>query len=191
MINSLTVEKLELRLDAASLLPSHLCWRLMDGYVRANTWTLDGDVVTIGLAGPGDLIPPLNSKGQAMERVSLTRVSIEEVNPSTEQLAACLNHQMAQAITLLQIGRLRPVDSRLIHLLHWIGARFGMISSQGTVVSLQEMNLTHRMLADLTGMTRVSVTRALSRFKASGLIVTKRDVDLLLPYGIHGHPWHL
>jgi len=97
----------------------------------------------------------------------------------------------AQAISLLQIGRLRPVDSRLIHLLHWIGARFGMISSQGTVVSLQEMNLTHRMLADLTGMTRVSVTKALSRFKASGLIVTRRDVDLLLPHGIHGHPWHL
>ncbi|MCT0230380.1 Crp/Fnr family transcriptional regulator [Synechococcus sp. CS-1324] len=189
MTNSLSVKKLQLTLDSSSILPSHLCWRLSDGYIRANTWTADGDVVTIGLAGPGDLIAPLHQKGGASEMACLTRVSVEEVCPSNEELAACLNNQMEQAITLLQIGRLRPVDARLIHLLHWIGARFGIISSQGTVLSLQDMNLTHRILADLTGMTRVSVTKALSRFKASGLIVAKRDVDLLLPNPIHGQPW--
>ncbi|MCP9850349.1 Crp/Fnr family transcriptional regulator [Cyanobium sp. Morenito 9A2] len=147
--------------------------------------------MTIGLAGPGDLIAPLNLAGEASEIVCLTRVSVEEVSPSNEELTVCLNNQMAQAITLLRIGRLRPVDTRLIHLLHWIGARFGIINSQGTVLSLQEMNLTHRTLADLTGMTRVSVTKALSRFKSRGLIVATREVDLLLPHGIHGHPWTL
>jgi CRP-like cAMP-binding protein len=143
-------------------------------------------VITIGLWGPGDLVAPLDREWGAAERVTLTRVSLEEIIPSHEQLVACLSNQLAQAISLLQISRLRPVDARILNLLHWLGARFGIVSSQGTVLSLEEMNLTHRALADLTGMTRVSVTKALSSFKARGLIVRKGELDLLLPHRSQG-----
>jgi CRP-like cAMP-binding protein len=191
MTNSLSVRNLQITLESQTVVPSHRCWRLHDGYIRVNTWTTDGDVVTIGLSGPGDLMTPLSLEWEATERVCLTRASVEEVSPSNEELAACLNSQMAQAITLIQIGRLRPVDARLLHLMRWIGARFGMVNSQGTILSLQEMNLTHRALAELTGMTRVSVTKALSRFKTSGLIVARGELDLLLPHGAEGLPWTL
>lgn len=191
MTHSLSVRNLQLTLESQTVVPSHRCWRLHDGYIRVNTWTTDGDVVTIGLSGPGDLMTPLSLEWEATERVCLTRASVEEVSPSNEELSACLNSQMAQAITLIQIGRLRPVDARLLHLMRWIGARFGMVNSQGTILSLQDMNLTHRALAELTGMTRVSVTKALSRFKTSGLIVTRGDLDLLLPHGAEGLPWTL
>jgi CRP-like cAMP-binding protein len=191
MSNSLSVRNLQLTLESQSVVPSNRCWRLHDGYIRVNTWTPDGDVVSIGLSGPGDLLTPLGLEWEATERVCLTRASVEEVSPSNEELAACLEGQMAQAITLLQIGRLRPVDARLLHLFRWIGSRFGIVNSQGTIVSLQEMNLTHRALAELTGMTRVSVTKALSRFKSRGLIVTRGDLDLLLPHASQGLPWTL
>ncbi len=85
-------------------------------------------------------------------------------------------------MNLLRIGRLRPVETRLLHLLHWIGARFGIVNSRGTVLSLQEMNLTHRVLAELCGTTRVSITKALSHCKAAGVIVSQGEVDLLLPH---------
>lgn len=186
MTNSLSFRKLQLTLDSQNVLPSHLCWRIEEGYVRSNTWTRDGDVITIGLRGPGDLVAPLNGEWGAAESFSLTRVSLEEISPSQEQLLACLSSQLAQAISLLQISRLRPVDARILHLLHWLGARFGIVNSQGTILSLEEMNLTHRSPAELTGMTRVSVTKALSSFKARGLIVRKGELDLLLPHRSEG-----
>jgi len=54
MINSLTVEKL---FKSSRWIPSqhpavHLCWEIGRWLLRAKiTWTLDGDVVTIGI-GP-------------------------------------------------------------------------------------------------------------------------------------------
>jgi CRP-like cAMP-binding protein len=186
MTNSLSFRKLHLTLEPQHVLPSHLCWKIEDGYVRANTWTQDGDVITIGLWGPGDLVAPHDREWGAAERVSLTRVSLEEISPSPEQLGACLSSQLAQAISLLQISRLRPVEARILNLLHWLGSRFGIVNSQGTVLSLEEMNLTHRALADLSGMTRVSVTKALSSFKSSGLIVRQGELDLLLPHRSQG-----
>ncbi|MCT0209929.1 MULTISPECIES: helix-turn-helix domain-containing protein [Synechococcales] len=84
--------------------------------------------------------------------------------------------------TLLRIGRLRPVDTRLLHLLRWIGERFGIVNSRGTLLSLQEMNLTHRVLAEICGTTRVSITKALSHYKTAGMIGTQGEVDLLLPH---------
>ena len=191
MTHRLPVRNLQLTLESQTVVPSHRCWRVHEGYIRVNTWTADGDVVTIGLAGPGDLMTPLSLDWEATERVCLTQSSVEEVSPSSEEFTACLSSQMAQAITLLQISRLRPVDARLLHLFHWIGTRFGIVNSQGTIVSLHEMNLTHRALAELTGMTRVSVTKALSRFKSRGLIVTRGDLDLLLPHGSQAPPWTL
>lgn len=173
---------LKLTLESRSLVPSVHCWRVSDGYIRTNTWSPDGDVVTIGLAGPGDLLPPLSPEWQAAERACLTRTMLVEVTPSQEDLATCLHGQIAQTMNLLRIGRLRPVEARLLHLLHWIGARFGIVNSRGTVLSLQEMNLTHRVLAELCGTTRVSITKALSHCKAAGVIVSQGEVDLLLPH---------
>ncbi len=173
---------LKLTLESRSLVPSVHCWRVNDGYVRTNTWSPDGELVTIGLAGPGDLLPPPRPEWQPSERACLTRALLAEVTPSPEELTASLHSQIAQMTTLLRIGRLRPVDARLLHLLRWIGERFGIVTSRGTLLSLQEMNLTHRVLAEICGTTRVSITKALSHYKTAGMIGTQGEVDLLLPH---------
>jgi len=41
------------------------------------------------------------------------------------------------------------------------------------------MNLTHRNLAEMTGMTRVTVTKALIRFRQEGRIARQGDDELL------------
>jgi hypothetical protein len=43
------------------------------------------------------------------------------------------------------------------------------------------MNLTHRGLADICGLTRVTVTKNLNRYKALGLLQPAGESDLFIP----------
>jgi CRP-like cAMP-binding protein len=43
------------------------------------------------------------------------------------------------------------------------------------------MNLTHKDLAAMCGLTRVTVTKNLNRFKAIGLLQKVSDDDLMVP----------
>jgi hypothetical protein len=172
---------LRLTLRADDHLPADLSWRIDDGYIRANTWNEEGESITLGIWGPGDLITPSGCGLAPFELISLTRVVVEECEPSDAEVLDFLRDQFTQTAGLLQIHRIRPADARLLRLLHWIGARFGRICSRGTTLSLEDMNLTHRQLADIAGMTRVTVTKSLTRFRSRGLVVKVSEADLLLP----------
>jgi CRP-like cAMP-binding protein len=43
------------------------------------------------------------------------------------------------------------------------------------------MNLTHKSLADLCGLTRVTVTKMLNRFKVDGVLQQASRDDLFIP----------
>ena len=43
------------------------------------------------------------------------------------------------------------------------------------------MHLTHRTLADICGLTRVTVTKALNRYKVDGTLQQVSKDDLLIP----------
>jgi CRP-like cAMP-binding protein len=43
------------------------------------------------------------------------------------------------------------------------------------------MNLTHKALADISGLTRVTVTKMLNRFKQEGLLQQVSKDDLFVP----------
>jgi CRP-like cAMP-binding protein len=47
--------------------------------------------------------------------------------------------------------------------------------------SLKDMNLTHKSLADLCGLTRVTVTKNLNRYKALGILQKVSEADWLIP----------
>jgi CRP-like cAMP-binding protein len=172
---------LRLTLRADDHLPADLSWRIDDGYIRANTWNEEGESITLGIWGPGELISPTGCSVTPYELICLTRVVVEECEPAEEEVQDFLRDQFTQTANLLQIHRIRPADARLLRLLHWIGARFGRISSRGTTLSLEDMNLTHRHLADIAGMTRVTVTKSLTRFRNKGVVVKVSDTDLLMP----------
>ncbi|MEB3322018.1 MAG: Crp/Fnr family transcriptional regulator [Synechococcaceae cyanobacterium] len=91
-----------------------------------------------------------------------------------------LEDQLRQAATLLLLSRVRPAESRLLQLLDWFGTRFGTMTGQGVLRTFGEKPLTHQQLADIVGMTRVTVTKALSQFRQAGLIAGQGDGSLLL-----------
>ena len=82
---------------------------------------------------------------------------------------------------LLAIQRIRSADARLIRLLQWIARSFSQVNSHGCRLSLTELNLTHRQLAELCGLTRVTVTKKLSRFRLGGQMLAVGESDLLIP----------
>ncbi|MBW4529136.1 MAG: Crp/Fnr family transcriptional regulator [Aphanothece saxicola GSE-SYN-MK-01-06B] len=181
MTIAMPARPLRLTLRSDDHLPPDISWRIDDGYVRANTWNVEGESITLGIWGPGDLITPTGCGMRPYELISLARVSLEEHHPNESDVLDFLRDQITQTTQLLQIHRIRPAEARLMRLLHWIGGRFGRISSSGTTLSLEDMNLTHRHLADIAGMTRVTVTKALTRFRSQGLVVRVSDADLLVP----------
>ena len=78
---------------------------------------------------------------------------------------------------------LEPVETRLFRLLVWLGERFGRVSRRGVSLSFQEMNLTHRQLAEIAGMTQVTVTKALSHYRQAGMMVREGNDELLVGEG--------
>ena len=75
----------------------------------------------------------------------------------------------------------RLVSGGLLALLTWIGESFGQVNSHGWRFSLAELNLTHKALAELCGLTRVTVTKLLSRYRLEGQLVAVSNNDLLIP----------
>jgi len=108
-------------------------------------------------------------------------VVVVEWEPSESETLEFMRDLFTQTTQLLQIHRVRLADSRLLRMLHWIGARFGRVSSSGTTLSLEDMNLTHRQLAEIGGMTRVTVTKSLTRFRSKGQVIKVSEADLLVP----------
>jgi CRP-like cAMP-binding protein len=65
--------------------------------------------------------------------------------------------QIRNTEEIFEINRIRSAERRLLMLLRWLGVRFGQDSSRGYRLSLKDMNLTHRSLAEICGLTRGSL----------------------------------
>lgn len=171
---------LRLTMRSDDLLPVDLSWRLESGFVRANTWNEEGESITLGIWGPGELIMPTGCALSPYELVCLSRVVVQEFVSTEDQYRTFLKEQITQTSTLLQINRLRPAELRLLRLLHWIAERFGRMTSDGATLPIEAMNLTHRHLAEISGMTRVTVTKAISRYRSSGVLLRIDQRDFLV-----------
>ena len=120
---------LRLTLHPQDVLPEHMSWRLHEGYVRSSTWDDDGESITLGLWGPGDVISSEDPVLHPLELHCLTTVVVEhlELDDDTQlqhirrerQMLAEL-HQMSCGAPLInfQLIPLNPVvqflDSRII-----------------------------------------------------------------------------
>jgi CRP-like cAMP-binding protein len=63
-------------------------------------------------------------------------------------------------------------------LLTWLSVRFGHGEGQGWKIDLR---LTHQELAEMSGLTKVTVTRLLKLFEEQGLIQRNQHQILVLP----------
>ena len=181
MTASLLKRPLRLTLHPQDTLPEGMSWRLHEGYVRTATWDLDGESITLGLWGPGDVISSEDPALEPVELQCLTTVVVEHLVLTPEDERRYLRRERQMLAELHTIHRIRSGEQRLLALLSWIGRSFGQVNSHGCRLSLSELNLTHRALADLCGLTRVTVTKLLSRFRLEGRVISVSESDLLIP----------
>ena len=175
---------LQLALEAGQSLPVHVCWRVHDGYLRATGWTDHAEVFTLGIWGPGEIVMPELLMHQPIELRALSSVQVEEWTPDPGELGACSAIHLQQMGMLLQLTRIRPAEARLFKLLIWLGERFGRSTDQGRSVPLEAMNLTHRQLAEMASVSRVTVTKALGQFRQQGWLLRVGELEVISKAGI-------
>lgn len=172
---------LRLTLLPNDVLPERLNWTIQEGYIRTAAWDEDGETITLGVWGPGDWITSAYSALRPVEIQCLTTVVVEQFNPGPADIEQLLLRQIQNLEEIFQINRIRAADQRLLGLLAWIGRRFGQVSTRGYRLSLKDMNLTHKALADICGLTRVTVTKMLNRYKSDGVLQQISKDDLFIP----------
>lgn len=184
MHSTMSERGLRLRLEAGQSLPIHVCWRIEDGYLRATSWTNQRDVFTLGIWGPGEVIIPQLLAQKPIELRTLSSAQVQEWSPDPAHHHACVQGHIQQIATLLELTRIRPAEARLFSLLVWLGERFGTSTAQGRSVPLDPLNLTHRQLAEMASVSRVTVTKALGHFRQQGLLLRTGELDVLSEAGV-------
>jgi CRP-like cAMP-binding protein len=149
------------------------------GYVRAIGQTDLAETYTLGIWGPGEIVMPQLLSLQPVELRALSRATVHEWSPSPDEQQHCSRTQIKQMGMLLQLTRVRPVETRLFNLLIWLSERFGSGDEQGRSVPLEAMNLTHRQLAEMASVSRVTVTKSLGQFRLQGWLLRIGDTDML------------
>lgn len=175
---------LQLALEAGQSLPVHVCWRVGDGYLRAAGSTDQAEIFTLGIWGPGELVIPQLFTQQPMELRALSAARVLEWNPDPAEHQDCTTSHIQQMGMLLMLTRIRPAEARLFKLLVWLGERFGTSTEQGLTLPLEGLNLTHRQLAEMASVSRVTVTKSLGHFRQQGWLVRIGKLDVLSSAGI-------
>jgi CRP/FNR family cyclic AMP-dependent transcriptional regulator len=154
---------------------------ILDGLIAIEARV--GDRTATELVGPGDLLQParpleenLLERSDAWRALSPTRLALldaefaERVRP-WPQIANTLLERAGRRIADLDV--LRAITSqprlevRLVLLLWHLAARWGRVEPAGIRVSLP---LTHRLLGQLVGAERPSISHALARLGQAGMV---------------------
>lgn len=143
-------------------------WQIETGVVRTFTYRENGTILTLGIWGKGDVVSRLLSTADIYQIECLTVVEVNEL-PLNSYFGVnqALIHHIQQMQEFLEIVQSYPVEASLLKLLSWLGKKFGQEVNQGQLIDLQ---LTHQELAEILGVTRVTVTRMLKDFEQSGII---------------------
>jgi CRP/FNR family transcriptional regulator, cyclic AMP receptor protein len=163
---------------------------LLEGVLAIDTQV--GDRTATELLGPGDLLQDWPSDADdflehmtAWHVLLPARVAVldaafaDRIRPWPQIYAALLRRSAKRACDLdvqRAIACQPRLEARLALLLWHLAARWGRVEPGGIRLSLP---LTHRMLGQLVGAERPSVTHALARLAEAGLVTGK------------GEDWHL
>ena len=178
------------RLSSASA--DHVGLLVLDGVLSREL--VVADQVSAELLGPGDLVRPWQSSDRAsllpvkavwsvlspLTVAVLDRRFAAEVARYPEITSALfdrLGERSGRLATTQAISQLTRVDRRLRALFWHLAERWGRVSGQGVIVPLA---LTHRILGQLVGARRPTVSTALSELAERGELVRRSDGSWLL-----------
>jgi CRP/FNR family transcriptional regulator, cyclic AMP receptor protein len=172
--------------------PEHVGLLLLDGV--ASREVVVADTVSTELLGPGDVLRPwalgdaqpllqLSVRWNALTECSLAVLDRRfaarlahwpEVN---SVLIDRLNDRAQRLATNQAISQLNRVDRRLLALFWHLAERWGRVTSQGVAVPL---TLSHRMLGQLVGARRPTVSTAIGDLAKREELVRRADGTWLL-----------
>jgi len=175
--------------------PTNVGLLLLDGVISREL-ALE-DTVSAELLGAGDLLRPWSLaaadellaadtrwevlSGQA-QMALLDRRLAGELRQFPEigiALIDRVNTRASRLGTTQAISHLTRVDRRLVALFTHLAERWGRMTADGVVVPLR---LSHRMLSQLVGARRPTVSSALSRLGRSGQLLRRTDGTWLVRY---------
>jgi CRP/FNR family cyclic AMP-dependent transcriptional regulator len=160
---------------------------ILDGLVERDV--LVADTISAELIGPGDLIrgvgeasataliaPTVKWDVLADARVALLDARFARIALRYPEVHAALLDRMLERVyrlsTAQAISQLNGVDRRLLALFWHLGERWGRIGADGLLVPL---DLPHRVLAQLVGARRPTVSTALGRLAERGELRHRDD----------------
>lgn len=158
------------RFARRSLLPLRhdALWQIKSGMVRTLTVLADGNYSTLGIWGAGDVVGRAFCSAQTYQIECLTPVEVNLIPRSRwHELNAAMILHIQRSGELMEILHCRNAEAAVLQLFAWLANRFGQHVSQGKLIDLR---LTHQEIAELVGLTRVTVTRILSDLEKQGLI---------------------
>jgi CRP/FNR family transcriptional regulator, cyclic AMP receptor protein len=172
--------------------PTHLGLLLVEG-VLAREIVLS-DTVSTELLGPGDVVRPWHIEGppellpvavrwNALATVRLAlidRRAAAQLGRYPEIGAVIVDRlsERAQRLSITQaISQLNRVDRRLLALFWHLAERWGRVSRDGIVVPLA---LSHRLIGELVGARRPTVSTALAELARDGQLIRRDDATWLL-----------
>ena len=162
-----------------SLLPlkQDCLWQIATGVVRTLTWLENGNLVNLGLWGPGDIVGRALSNADPLQIECLTPVEVTMLPASNwHQATEALILHIQRSGELIEILHCRQAEVSLLRLFAWLAKRFGQEVEKGKLIDLR---LTHQDLAELVGLTRVTVTRLLNDFEKQGMIQRKERQSII------------
>ena len=172
--------------------PTHLGLLVVDG-VLAREVVL-GDTISTELLGPGDIIRPWHIEGpprllplairwNALAPVQLALLDRRLANllaryPEINAVIVDRLSVRAQRLAITQaISQLNRVDRRLLALFWHLAERWGRVSREGIAVPLV---LSHRLIGELVGARRPTVSTALAELAREHQLVRRDDGTWLL-----------
>jgi CRP-like cAMP-binding protein len=156
---------------------SHSMWKIESGVVRTNTILDNGNTVTLGLWGPGDIVGKALSRVEPYEIECLTKVQAVLLPLEQCLCSSYLIPILQQAEELVVIRSYSRTEEQLSNLLVWLAKKFGYVVDAGNCIDLL---LTHQDMADLLCSTRVTITRLFKQFEERGWIERQSVHQILL-----------
>lgn len=165
---------------------------VMSGRVRVTRDTVDGEEITLDIAGPGDVIGPLDTapvpvedSAWAMETTCalfLRAETLGEVVATFPPLAMALLQLQQQRLTAGREREVaqstRTVEQRVAGVLLQVAGRLGQSRPDGSV--LLQVRLRRDDIAGMAATTVESASRAMAKMKRNGLIDSGREWVVLL-----------
>ena len=172
--------------------PSHLGLLVLDGVVAREV--VLADTVSTELLGAGDLIRPWTLEEpagllestvlwSALSDVSLAllgrRLAVQLCGYPELYTALIdrLSQRAARLATTQAISQMTKVDRRLLALFWHLAERWGRMTAAGVHVPLR---ISHRLLGQLIGARRPTISAAVGQLAASGELVRRADSTWLL-----------